>query len=221
MGIFKKIMSGLFLILIGVVLALNAFNITHINLLFNGWWTLFIIIPSFIGLITDLDKTSNFIGLLIGCFLLLASLDIIDFALILKLLLPIIFVIIGVSLMCRKKYDDKKKKINEDNEYLAIFSGQTINYDKEKLEKLALTALFGGLKCDLRNSLIKEDIYIDASAFFGGIDLLVPENVKVKIKPFAIFGGVETKKLKANDKEKPVIYINATCVFGGIDIKHE
>ena len=133
----------------------------------------------------------------------------------------IIFVIIGVSLIFKKKYDDKKKKINEDNEYLAIFSGQTINYSKEKLEKLALTALFGGIKCDLRNSLIKEDVYIDATAFFGGIDLLVPENVKVKVKPFAIFGGVETKKLKANDKEKPVIYINATCVFGGIDVKHE
>ena len=45
--------------------------------------------------------------------------------------------------------------------------------------------------------------------------------MKVKVKQFAIFGGVETKKLKANDKEKPVIYINATCVFGGIDVKHE
>ena len=217
----KNILWGLVLIIIGILLGLNSLEIIKFNIFFSGWWTLFIIIPSFIGLITDLDKTSNFIGLLIGCFLLLASLDIIDFALILKLLLPIIFVIIGVSLMCRKKYDDKKKMINEDNEHLAIFSGQTINYDKEKLEKLELTALFGGIKCDLRNSLIKEDVYIDATAFFGGIDLLVPENVKVKVKPFAIFGGVETKKLKANDKEKPVIYINATCVFGGIDVKHE
>lgn len=217
----KSILWGLVLIIFGILLGLNSLEIIKFNIFFSGWWTLFIIVPSFIGLITESDKTGNFIGLLIGCFLLLASLDIIDFDLILKLLLPIVLVIIGVSLIFKKKYESLEKNKKEDNEYFACFSSQTIDYSKTELNTLELTALFGGIKSDLRNTIIKDDIYINAGAFFGGIDIIVPEGVKVKVKPFALFGGVETKKLKANEKEKPVIYVNATCVFGGIDIKHE
>ncbi|MEE1115844.1 MAG: hypothetical protein UH851_03185, partial [Clostridia bacterium] len=36
--------------------ALNAFNITDIDVFFDGWWTLFIIIPCAIGLFTEREK---------------------------------------------------------------------------------------------------------------------------------------------------------------------
>jgi len=45
------------------MIGLNALNITDINFFFTGWWTLFIIIPSLIGLFNDKDqdKTGNLI----------------------------------------------------------------------------------------------------------------------------------------------------------------
>ena len=52
---------GLILIIIGVIIGLNAFHITNIDLFFDGWWTLFIIVPCFFGLFKDQDKTGNMI----------------------------------------------------------------------------------------------------------------------------------------------------------------
>ena len=46
---------GLILIIIGVIIGLNAFHITNIDLFFDGWWTFFIIVPCVFGLFIDLD----------------------------------------------------------------------------------------------------------------------------------------------------------------------
>ena len=50
MNNFSKILWGIVFITLGIVIALNALDITDINLFFYGWWTLFIIITCLIGL---------------------------------------------------------------------------------------------------------------------------------------------------------------------------
>ena len=67
----SNLLWGLIFILVGVVFGLNALGISDINIFFNGWWTLFIIVPCFIGLFNDDDKSGNLIGLIIGICLLL------------------------------------------------------------------------------------------------------------------------------------------------------
>ena len=76
---FKGALWGLALIAIGVIFALNALNITDINIFFEGWWTLFIIVPCFISLFGKGDKTGDVIGILIGIGLLLPSRDVFSF----------------------------------------------------------------------------------------------------------------------------------------------
>ncbi len=83
-----------------------------------------------------------------------------------------------------------------------------------------LTAVFGGVKCDLRKAIINENQVINCSATFGGIDIYVPSNVKVKIKSSSIFGGVsDNRKEKEQKEDSKIIYINTTCIFGGVEIK--
>ena len=53
---FKSIMWGLVLITLGIIIGLNAFEIINVDIFFDGWWTLFIIVPCFIGIITEKDK---------------------------------------------------------------------------------------------------------------------------------------------------------------------
>ena len=91
----NKILWGIVLILIGVIFALNVFGITDIHLFFDGWWTLFIIIPCFIGIFNEREKTGNIIGLCIGVFLLLCCQNILSFTKLWKLAVPAIIVIIG------------------------------------------------------------------------------------------------------------------------------
>lgn len=222
---FGNVLWGIVLIVIGLIIGGNALGITNINLFFDGWWTVFIIIPCFIGLFKDNEKTGNLIGVLIGVILLLACQNILDFDLIWKLAFPTILVIIGLSIIFKDvlggKVSSEIKKLNEkrsgENSYCATFAGQNVNFDGEKFTGADLTAVFGGIKCDLRNAIINDDVVIEASAIFGGITILVPKDVNVKITSTSIFGGVDGKSKM--DKPGKTIYVNATCLFGGVEVK--
>ncbi len=96
---FQNSIIGILLIIVGTILGLNAFHITHINLFFEGWWTLFIIIPSLCRIFTERDKTASLIGLFIGVYLLLSCQGIISFHFLWKLFLPLVLIILGIQIL--------------------------------------------------------------------------------------------------------------------------
>ncbi len=221
----SSILWGIVLIAAGVVLALNVFNIMDINIFFDGWWTLFIIVPCAIGLFTEREKTGNIIGIAVGVFLLLCCQDILSFSMLWKLLVPAIIVIIGLKMVFAGLFGNKANEIiakikqngGETKVGCATFSGCELNYDGEVFEGVELTAVFGGVDCNLKNAIIEKDCAIQVSAIFGGIDILVPDNVNVKVSSNCIFGGISNKT--AVHKEAPTIYVSGTCMFGGVEIK--
>ena len=223
----ESILWGLVFIIIGLIIAGNVLGITNINIFFDGWWTLFIIIPCFIGLFKNRGRTGNIIGILIGIVLLLACQDILRFELVWKLLFPGILIIIGISFIFRDtiggKITKEIKELNKNrigtNEYCATFSEQNVKFDDDKFTGADLTAVFGGVKCDLRKAIIEENQIINATSIFGGIEIFVPEDVKVKIKSTPIFGGVSDKSNYSKEEQAHIIYINATCIFGGVEIR--
>ena len=221
----NNLLWGLVFIAVGVIIGLNALDITDINIFFDGWWTLFIIVPCFIGLFRDDDKSGNLIGLIIGVCLLLGCIDIVEFSIIWKLMVPAILVMIGLSFIFKDTINSKvKKEIKKLNktdtkEYCSCFSGQTINFDNEEFMGCSVSAIFGGVKCDLRNTIIKNDVVINATSIFGGITIYVPEGVNVKITSTSIFGGVSDERKNITKDNKHTIYIDTTSMFGGIEIK--
>lgn len=216
---------GIVLIAIGTVFALNAMDITDIDIFFDGWWTVFIIVPCAIGLITERDKTGNLIGILIGVFLLLSCQDILDFSMMWKLLVPAVIVIIGLKMVlggllgnrAHKIFSQMKENGKDPRVGCATFSGFNMNYEGEVFEGAELSATFGGVKCDLRRAIIEKDCAIQVTATFGGIDILVPDHVNVKVSTTCIFGGISNKTTPHPDA--PTIYVSGTCMFGGVDIK--
>ena len=224
----KKVSSiiwGIVLVAAGVIFSLNAFGITDINVFFDGWWTLFIIIPCAVGIFTEREKMGNIIGVISGVFLLLCCQGILNFSMLWKLLIPAIIVVIGLKILLTGLFGNKANNIfkkmklegKKPRTGCATFSGCDITFDGEVFEGAELSAIFGGVECDLRNAIIEKDCAIQASAVFGGVDILVPSNVNVKVNSNSIFGGVSDKSVKNADA--PTIYINATCMFGGMDIK--
>ena len=76
-----------------------------------------------------------------------------------------------------------------------------------------IRAIFGGIKLDLTSAKITSDVVINTSCIFGGIDILVRDDINIKIKSSNILGGVSNNK-KETSKSKYTIYINSTCIFG-------
>ena len=216
----KNIILGIILIVVGVWFGLYATGVVKVNLLFDGWWTLFIIIPSFLGLFDEDGRTGSLIGLFVGILLLLSCQDVLNFDIVLKLIVPCVLIVTGLSFIFKGKIKTKNienvKTVGGTN-YNATFSGQNLDFSKEEFTGTKLDAVFGGIKCDLRNAIINDDVVIEASAIFGGITILVPKDVNVKITSTSIFGGVDGKSKM--DKPGKTIYLNATCLFGGVEVK--
>ena len=196
---------GLILIIIGVIIGLNAFHITNIDLFFDGWWTLFIIVPCFFGLFKDQDKTENIIGLIVGIYLLLYCQGLINFQFAWKLVVPVIFVLIGLKMIFKDTFNKKKPRQNiYDNQ---LYTGG--NYD----------VTFNGLILDLSKAYLNEETNITISTLFGGVDLYLPDDVNIQIQSSNFLGGVDLHKRENKIENTKVIYLNSRCIFGGINIK--
>lgn len=224
---FSGIIWGIVLITVGILFAGKSLHLFDFDIFFDGWWTLFIIIPSFIGLITDKDKSGSLIGLTAGVLLLLACQKVIAFDLVWKLLVTAIIIIIGFSLLFKSIFNKNicggvkksNNKIGKDDTITAIFSSQDLNADGQEFNGTELTAIFGGIDLDLRNAKIKDGATINATAIFGGIDIKVSDDVEIVLKSDSVFGGADNTKSDSKKDKKNRLYINATCIFGGLEIK--
>ena len=225
----KPIVWGIAIIALGIMFGGNALGLFDINIFFDGWWALFIIVPSFIGLITEKDKISSLIFLVCGVILLLAAQNVFSYDVAWKVILAVALVATGVSVIIKsimhsKNYEEVEKKVCELKDdkkmdsQIALFSGNERAYNKDVFSGSNLVAVFGGVDLDLRNAVFNKDTVIKAFCLFGGIDIKVPEDIQIKIKSGFIFGGIADDRKVKSGKSKYTIYIDATGGFGGVDI---
>lgn len=220
-----SIIWGILFIVAGVGFAGNAFGLWNFDLFFSGWWTLFLIIPAAVSMVENGPNTGNSILLLAGLVLLLSAQGFIQREIIGKLFFPVVLVLVGLSILLGSRAHHTAPKeaaagaaVGPHPSYNAVFSGSSVRWPAEPFAGATLSAVFGGVDLDLREAVITQDVIIDATVVFGGIDLYVPPNVRVKVAGTPVFGGVENKAA-AMSEDAPTIYVNCTCIFGGMDIK--
>lgn len=213
---------GVFWIALGLVIAGNAFKWWDVTLFFPGWWTLFIIVPCGIGVISHGFGNFSTIGLAVGILLLLNCQGVMLGDTFRKLLIPMILVLIGINIIVRNILNasiNVKATYTKEACQAATFSSNRIIHPKMKYNGGELDAIFGGVMLDLRNAIIDESIVINSTAIFGGIDIYLPSNVKVKVNSTSFFGGVSNKIRRQTQEGCPIVYVNSICMFGGVDIK--
>ena len=230
---FRSIIWGIAIIALGVIFGGNALGLFDINIFFKGWWTLFIIVPSAISLLTDKGKLSSLTFLASGVILLLAAQEVFSYDVAWKVILAVVLVVIGLTIIFKPIFCNKNKEVEEKVKSLkdgkekemdsqaAVFSGSDRAYNNnEKFTGANLLAIFGGVDLDLRNAKFEKDTAIEAFALFGGIEIIVPEDVQVKVKSAFVFGGISDERNNTEKECKHTIYIDAAGGFGGLTIKH-
>ena len=226
----KPIIWGVAIIALGLIFGLNAFGLFNFNIFFDGWWTLFIIVPSVISLFTEKDKLASLGFISAGVILLLAAQDVFSYGVAWKVILAVFLVVAGLTIIIRSTFHNKndqevEKKVKEAEKdgktmdsQMAIFSGSDRVYKDETFQGSNHVAIFGGAKLNLKNAKFDKDTVIKAFTLFGGIDIIVPDDVKVKLKSGFIFGGFSDDRKNATEKGKYTIYIDAAGGFGGVTI---
>lgn len=216
---------GFLLIILGLIFTINVISPWTFHIFFRGWWTLFIIVPCVISVSKNGFNPMPTTGLIIGILLLLSEWHIIPSSFIWRMFFPIILIVFGISLILKDSSAKNKMRQNgpvnsqsDVPDYRAILGSQKINYDDDTFIGATIDSIFGGMELNLRNAYFQEDVVINCTSIFGGINIFVPSNINVKVSCVPILGGV-SNRIKNNNPNAPTLFINATCMFGGIDIK--
>ena len=97
----KKFLWGIVFIIIGILIGADVLGLINFNLFFKGWWTLVVIIPCLIGLLTEKDKVGNATFLTVGLILLLREQGIINFDILVKLIVPVSLISYGLYMLSK------------------------------------------------------------------------------------------------------------------------
>ncbi len=225
----RPIVWGVAIIALGVIFGGNALGLFNIDIFFDGWWTLFIIVPSAISLLTEKEKISSLVFLAVGVILLLAAQNVFTYETAWKVILAVVLLVAGFTIIIKslihsnndKEVEKKVQELEKNggmDSVTAVFSGSERTYNNETFNGANLMAVFGGAELDLTKAKFTKDAVIKAFCLFGGIDIKLPKDVQIKTRSGFIFGGIEDgRKLKSEGKH--TIYIDAAGGFGGVDIK--
>ncbi|KIR02828.1 hypothetical protein P261_01643 [Lachnospiraceae bacterium TWA4] len=111
----RKLLWGFILIIVGTIWALDAMELIQFSVTtIKGWWTLFIIVPSFIGLFGSNDKKGNLFCLIVGILLFLYCQSVLDVEFISKMAFPIVLVMIGMKFLLDSIFNSKADKDKTD-----------------------------------------------------------------------------------------------------------
>ena len=212
---YSRIILGIDILVLGLLIGLNILNILSFSSFFNGWWTLFIIVPSISYVITAKDKALSIIFLLIGILLLCAANMLIDFSIIWKLIIPIILVGIGLSFVFNFFFENKEKHKNEID---VVFNKDYIKINK-KYDGGVINSIFGYLELDLSDSKINKDILMDVTSLFGKVKIILPSDVNLIVKENKLFGSIKNTRKSNKKKSEDTVFITSKCIFGGVSIK--
>lgn len=220
----SKYFWGTLFILLGVLFFADQFivGLNAWSLIGKLWPLIFV----FIGVSALYSKPRNIVAgtgfITFGIIALLAlSLDVSFWK-----LWPIFLVFIGVSIIFKRSdyagSEHLSKESNAFNEVVssAVFWGNEIRNDSKEFKGANLTALFGGIKLDLRDAVVaKEGAIIEVTSTFAGIEIDVPRDAEVIVEGTGILGGFENKSRQPAEKKGGKLLIRGSAIFGGVEVR--
>lgn len=108
-----------------------------------------------------------------------------------------------------------------------FFGGTYQKLNSKNLKGGEVNVIFAGAEIDFRDADLDDDnMPFEVNAIFGGVEIYVPYHWRVEVIGTPIFGGLSNKTrfddsyLSAENKNLKILKINYTVIFGGIEIKN-
>jgi Domain of unknown function (DUF1707)/Cell wall-active antibiotics response 4TMS YvqF len=107
---------------------------------------------------------------------------------------------------------------------IAIFGGATRRGRWQVEPRVTAVTVFGGASLDFREAqLPQQEIRLHCTSVFGGIDIVVPPEMRVIDSGIALFGGRDlgSGSPESADPRAPVLRLTGLTLFGGLSLKHK
>jgi Cell wall-active antibiotics response 4TMS YvqF/Domain of unknown function (DUF5668) len=236
-----RLLIGAFLVLMGLLLALDQFGWVESAHLMRFWPLLVVLYGLTILQHGGRGVVFGSIVVLIGGWLLLNTLHLLTLAP-WQFLGPLILVVVGARILLRggaprqppapppsmegytPSLTTSPASSPPVSDHISMFGmmGSTKQRVSGAIFRSAdMTSFMGGCELDLRDALLGPDgtAYVDVFALMGGAHIIVPAKWKVVMQATPIMGGVE-------DKSRPImgstqiLYVRGTVLMGGVEISN-
>lgn len=221
---------GICVIALGLLFTLDNLDLIDAREYLRFWPAIFILV-GVLKLVQPGGTPGKVFGLglvVLGSLMILSRLHMVYFNV--WVLWPVFIILFGFSLvrgaMMRQRAleegpPDKPKDSDSFIKGFAFMGGVARNNDSHNFQGGELTAIMGGCEIDLRRAVIAgTEAQIEIFAFWGGVEIKVPEDWSISNKVIPIMGGVDDKSVPPKDGPTKRLVITGYAVMGGIGVKN-
>jgi hypothetical protein len=225
-GISGRLVFGLALTALGVLWTLDQMGMMDASTIVS-WWP---VLPLVWGLMVVSGVGANRRPLLGGIWLIVGVVGMLD-----KLgwngpsvwaLWPLILVYVGLVVAFRalRGGESASGPVESDSQMTSFaFLGSSVrNVVSQSFRRGDVTAVIGGSTVDLRSARLENGrAVLDVFAFWGGIEVVVPEGWEVLGESTVILGGYDDSTQPTADPNAPALTVRGFIFMGGVQVKHE
>ena len=217
----KKVI-GIVLLAFGVLWLLASLGAFTFKLVFRGWWTLIIIIPSIWAIVSNKNRQGGFIALGIGLILFLLA-QFLSWADFFRFTLAILMVLTGISILMSHSpnltFGRKSQAAYGKRDFDILIGRHYYNFNNEQIDHINCKLAFGILTLDLRNAHIDQDITIECDCTMASLDILLPSGVTVNQRVRMTLASTRNEHINICNLDRPQVTIKGSVTLGilGID----
>ncbi len=221
-----RLLVGLVIATVGILYLLDAAGVLDAGRAIGRWWPSVIVAA---GLLTLAERPPAVVrGAILtagGAVGLLFTTRVLDHSA-WKYVWPVAVIVAGLAVMARWSGRTISAGAHPEDviRSTSMFGGAELASADQEFRGAWLTAIFGGITLDLREARpAAEGASVNATAAFGGIEVLVPKGWRLSVRSVPIFGGLEDKTDRSQPPapDAPTLHVDAVSIFGGVEIKHE
>jgi predicted membrane protein len=218
-----KLIFGLAIMALGLLFTLENLGILDADTYLRFWPVILI----FVGVVKLLDCwprgggcTGAFFFIAVGAGLLMSNLGWLSF----DTLFPMILVAIGALIVYRAVVRPGRRRAGQRSldtvNGFAILGGVTRTCRSSDFRGGDLSAFMGGCEIDLRDTQIASgEAVIDVFAFWGGVEIRVPQDWQVECRGLAVMGAFEDKT-RGSESAGSRLVVTGLAIMGGVEVKN-
>jgi hypothetical protein len=211
---------GLVLIIIGLVLTLDSAGILRTDGL-GRWWPLLLIGVGIVKVRQNREDGQRAAGV---AFLMLGGLFLFTSVLSVRSAWPLLMVAFGAFLLWQGAEGPAAETMKvSDSPYLSemvLIGVVKRGYRPLDFRGGSVTAVIGGVELDLRKANLTSTAYLDVVAFWGGIEIKVPEGWTVDARVVPLMGAFENKVDSPATPGGPRLVVRGHAIMGAVVIGH-
>jgi hypothetical protein len=216
----SQVLLGGLIVAVGIVLLLDTTGIYDTRPLLDYVPSLFVLLGLYAIVRSGFRNLFGpiVIVVLAGAWQLIA-LDVIETAEVVDLW-PAFIVLFGLSLILSQFRSPPAEAGDSRVTSFGIFGGSEKRVTASEFTNANLTAVFGGVELDLRETTVESPpAHVNAIALFGGVEVAAPREWNVELDVLPIFGGASDERPRTErDHEGVDLVVTGFAAFGGVEV---